>query len=266
MKNLKLKSRLGIVLAAGAILAACGTTSSVKTGTSVKTSTPVKTPAKAPAKTKTVAATSVGFNSSKSAFVLPYGLGNLPAPELALARSDPAYAAALQNKADWIDVKPGKGEAPADYGYFFVGGSSPSAIGQILNVKTIAFTLREMTPTGVGISDLSPLAIHSSQLVSISLGSAAIPNALRNHSYEVVTPTVLEVRSAPVGMLSIHGASTTAICVPSPEALIQGDKVVTPSGVPSITSGPDTIFAASPATTGTPTEYMQGTSTCSSFS
>lgn len=261
MKNLKLKSRLGIVLAAGAILAACGTTANTAT-----TSTSAKTPAKAAAKTKTVAAASVGFNSSKSAFALPYGLGNLPAPELALARSDPAYAAALQNKADWIDVKPGKGEAPADYGYFFVGGSAPSAIGQILNVKTTAFTLREMTPAGVDISDLSPVTINSSQLVSISLGSAAIPNALRNHSYEVVTPTVLEIRSAPVGTLSIHGAATTAICVPSPEAFIQGGKVATPSGVPSVASGPDTIFAASTATTGTPTEYAQGTSACSNFS
>jgi hypothetical protein len=260
VKYLKVKSRLGIVLAAGAVLAACGTTSNT-----VTTSTPAKTPAKAPVKTKPVSSTNVGFNASKSAFVLPYGLGNLPAPELALAKSDPTYATALKNKADWIDVKPGKGETPADYGYFFTGGSTPSAIGQLLSVKTIASTLRAMTPTGVDVTALSPIAVQSSQLVSISLSSAVIPNALRNRTYEVVTPTVLEIRAAPVGTLSIHGAATTAICIPSPEALIQSGKIVTPSGVPSITSGPDTIFASS-ATTGAPTEYTQGTSTCSSFS
>lgn len=264
MKHLKVKSRLGVVLAAGALLAACGTTANtVKTSTPAKI--PDKTPAKAPVKTSPINSTTVGFNASKSVFVLPYGLGNLPAPELALAKSDPTYASALKNKADWIDVKPGKGETPADYGYFFTGGSTPSAIGQLLSVKTTASTLRSMTPTGVDVTAISPTPVQSSQLVSISLSSSAIPNALRNRTYEVVTPTVLEIRAAPVGTLSIHGAATTAICVPSPEALIQGGKVVTPSGVPSITSGPDTIFASS-ATTGSPTEYTQGTSTCSSFS
>jgi hypothetical protein len=89
---------------------------------------------------------------------------------------------------------------------------------------------------------------------------------LQSHLYEVVTPTVLEIRAAPVGTLSVHGVSTGAVCAPSPEALIQNGKVVAPSGVPPIASGPDTIFASSAVSSSTPTEYMQGTSTCSNFS
>jgi hypothetical protein len=34
----------------------------------------------------------------------------------------------------------------------------------------------------------------------------------------VVTATVLELRAAPVGTLSVHGVSTRAVCAPSSEA------------------------------------------------
>jgi hypothetical protein len=251
VKYSKVKFELGAILTAGAVLAACGAT--VNT---VKTSTPAK-----PATGITV-----GFNASKSAFVLPYRLGNLPAPELVLARSDPAYAAALTAKSDWIDVKQSKGQAAAGYGYFFMGGATPKDAGQMLSAKTIASSLRAMVPSGVDVTAISPISIHSSQLGSFSLNSSAIPKALQSRLYEVVTPTVLEIRAAPVGSLSVHGASTPAICVPSPEALIRGNKAVTPRGMSSITSGPDTIFASSPATTIAPTEYTQGTSTCANFS
>ena len=48
---------------------------------------------------------SVGFNAAKTEFVLPYKLGYLPVPELALAKADSAYAAGLVNAQDWVQVQ-----------------------------------------------------------------------------------------------------------------------------------------------------------------
>lgn len=48
----------------------------------------------------------VGFNASKTAFVLPHHLGYLPGPDLALARTNSSYAAGLADLSDWKFMSP----------------------------------------------------------------------------------------------------------------------------------------------------------------
>ena len=101
--NAKLLAALGI---AGLSLAACGSSKSAGTITPLANlpgndANGVASQSVATTTTTVPANAPVGFNASKSYFVLPHHLGLLPAPELALAEADPAYAAGLANLGDW---------------------------------------------------------------------------------------------------------------------------------------------------------------------
>jgi hypothetical protein len=130
-----------VLLAGGATVYA---TTSSKPAPTVTKSVP-KSKSSAPKSTsKPVAKTSapkstvpVGFNSSKTAFVLPYKLGNLPAGELAFAKSDPAYAAGLLNKRDWFYI--GAGSFPTG-GWVYMGLSRSTFGNAGLNEKMLALT------------------------------------------------------------------------------------------------------------------------------
>lgn len=282
--NRKLLQMVGAASLAGVTLAACGTT--------VHTS---KTTPKAPVSSKQApssptsigvppANAPVGFNTSRTAFVLPYHLGYLPAPELALAKSDPAYAAGLANLKDWINVLAPGGSGPAlpssSSGRFYLGnaGQQTNTRGTILGEKTDVPTMwsfvfntkpasipTSTTIQGVATSSTTSISVRASQLGTIPPNPMpTLIKSMPNKGYTIITPSTLEVRAAPVGTLTVHGTAMTAFCVPSPEAIIHNGQVVTPSGLSPITAGPSTIFAMPGASTST--LYDQGATSCASFS
>ncbi|MHB8191273.1 MAG: hypothetical protein ACYDHP_12815 [Ferrimicrobium sp.] len=264
--------KTGKLLAGAAVVVIVGgtwlgvSTSSTTAGTTPTTpvATPTTTlppPANAP----------VGFNATRTAFVLPYKLGYLPAPELALAKSDPAYAAGLVNLKDWIDLPAAPNTLPSENGWFYLGVTITSALPSLKGDasglwNSLLYTLSP--PPGVAFATASNVAINTSQLgvVPPSEGGRRLLYALQYHGYTIITPTALEVRAAPTGKLTVGGVVLGAFCVPSPEAIIQNGQIVTPAGLTPITAGPSTVFAFKALSSNAPTLYDQGVSSCASFS
>ena len=103
-EGIEMKIRTKVVLAvgvAGLSLAAC-TPPVLKVGGRYLIGSPSTTTTLVPPKNAPV-----GFNAARTEFVLPYNLGYLPAPELALAKVDPAYASGLADAGDWMQAQVG---------------------------------------------------------------------------------------------------------------------------------------------------------------
>ncbi len=209
--------------------------------------------------------TSGGFNASKTVFVLPHNLGDLPAPELALAKSDPAYAAGLLTPADWMYLTPYSQNVPASGGWVYLGGDNPSVVGgpnitPLVNAKTSIDSQWGSVLTGISqFATTSSLPILDSRLNSVSLSGGRV---VAGQSYTLVAPSVLEFRAAPIGTLSVNGTSVPAICIPSPIAVLQNGQIVTPGGM-SLTAGPSAVITM--AGQGAGTIYDQGVSSCVGF-
>jgi hypothetical protein len=229
-------------------------TQKTDTGTPASTATPKKKNGQSKSSTSTPPTSApVGFNSTRTAFVLPYNLGYLPAPELALAKTDHAYASGLAKSSYWDRLANG-GSDPMTSGWFYEGPPSPSvAAVQAKMTLTIEIT---GWPYGPSITDSTNVSIVSSQLRHLVLGN----NTIGLQGYTVVGPTALEVRAAPIGTLSINGVTHSAFCVPTPIADLQNGKIVTPPTWPTITAGPS-VIASSPGRL----PWVQGTSSCAAF-
>ncbi len=242
---MRLRTITTIVLA-GATLAACGSKAS-------NTVNSLGSPS----------STTSGLNTSKTAFVLPHGLGTLPASELALAKTDHAYAAGLLNPADWIDIRPTAHTKPYQQGWFYVGGMTGSSMSAVISAKVIAASIASAA------SNLAPAneSITASQLDTFPVNSTHFFQSINTHGYSLLAPSVLEVRAAPTGTLTVGGTPLGAMCVPSSVAIMHGKSVVSLKGISTITAGPSTIFAftTSSSKPGVPTLYDQGTSSCFSF-
>jgi hypothetical protein len=236
---MRLLQKLGAAALAGATLAACGSTVHTSTVTS-KTAASKGTASKGTA-SKTVpnapSTKGVGFNSNKTVFVLPYHLGNLPAPELALAKANSAYASGLADPSDWIDVKPGPNAEPSQYGWFYTGSLENQFLGSLIEVKTEvpiiwqSFLDVAKGYPGVTVTDTANVAIDATTLGNFPNNYPNLTSQLEGHGYTIVTPSTLEVRAAPDGSFTVNGVTLGAFCVPSPEAVLQNGHVVTPVGM-----------------------------------
>ena len=208
--------------------------------------------------------TSGGFNASKTAFVLPHNLGDLPAPELALAKSDPAYAAGLLTPADWMYLTPYPKNIPATGGWVYLGSDGQGVSGgpnitSLVNAKTFFGTGWGNFGSGGNFVTTSSTPIVASQLNSMSLnGNGEVVAA----GDTVVTPSDLEFRAAPIGTLSVNGTLIPAICIPFPIAVLQNGHIVTPGGI-NLTAGPSTVLTVGGR--GWATLYDQGVSSCAGF-
>jgi len=228
------------------------TTQKPHAGTPTSTTAPQKKKGKSSSSTPPSSA-SVGFNSTRTAFVLPHNLGYLPAPELALAKTDPAYASGLANAAYW-DRLSNPGTDSMVSGWFYEGPPSPS----VAAVKAkMELTVIISDPSGITpITQTTNVPIVSYQLRHLVSGNSV--TGLQG--YTIIGPTDLEVRAGPIGTLSINGVTHSAFCVPTPIADLQNGKIVTPPGWPTITAGPS-VIASSPGRL----PWVQGTSSCAAF-
>ena len=264
---MRTRSKIVLFMGIGGLsLAACGGPQVSSTSTS-STLIPFKSAA-------------AGFNANKTEFVLPFKLGYLPAPELALAQADLAYAAGLVNTQDWTQVQlhvPSKNASATQSAMLWVYVGEPATSGpQVAVTGTKANTLSwnamiagiggagavkilNSTPVAVSASTLNPLFTSSSQFNS---------NAVSNGE-QLVAASELEILVAPTGTLAVGATSLPAFCVPVPEALLSGGKVTVASGVPVMTAGPSTVFGGSVTTPGSaPTGvllYDQGVGSCANF-
>lgn len=233
----------------------------------------------------------VGFNTERTEFVLPHNLGYLPAPELALAKADPAYAAGLANAGDWTPVPmvapsvSSSASAPEPppitlWAYsrgVATGSSAPSGESSqqsVIDIKAGIVSMNdslELFGEGGPATRLSSssVKVHASTVNALFVSEGAVP-----YRTELLAPSTLEVQAAPVGTLAVGGTSLPAFCVPTPEAfLAQGflsaAKVSTPKTEPVMTAGPSTVFAGSLGTAGSaPTGvllYDQGVGSCANF-
>ncbi len=280
---------LGTLVVAGTALAACGssaqTSAATTTTAATKTSTVASKPnttgtttsvASTPAgsststpSTNTVSATpaSPGFNASKTVFVLPHNLGDLPAPELALAKSDPAYAAGLLTPADWENIAASAGGMATEQGWFYMSTASGLSAGSVVSAKMMVTDMwlgplagpNDNTSAHFSITSNTPIAASSLNAYPLSTGAAA---DLVVSGYTVVTPSVLEVRAAPVGTMSVNGRSVEAFCTPTPEGVLQNGHIVTPGGV-NLTAGPSAVFTMPGPNPNA--FYDQGVSSCAGF-
>ncbi len=220
--------------------------------------------------------TSGGFNASKTVFVLPHNLGDLPAPELALAKNDPAYAAGLLTPADWVNnTSKGSGEPLAMQGWFYIGSTTGSNnLSKLMGAKTAVTTMWIGSHAGPNNNTSAHFSIASSTpIVASQLNSYRVMSAVTANfdvlGYTVVTPSVLEVRAAPVGTMSVNGTSIPAFCTPTPEGILQNGHVVTPGGI-NLTAGPSAVFTdntvpSSQAAIQAELLYDQGVSSCAGF-
>ena len=201
-----------------------------------------------------------GFNSSHTALVLPHGLGDLPAPELALAKADPAYASGLADPAKWIKVATMQRAGSSNTFWMYVGSYSGTQSSLIVSAKMQQATLG----TTSALLSKASVSINSSAVNTFSnaphSGSISIPNG---DSLVIATP--LEVEAAPVGNHAFGATSLPAFCTPIPYAWINSaNKPVTITGMPSAPAGPSAVFAVS-STTQTSVSYSQGVSSCQGF-
>jgi hypothetical protein len=188
----------------------------------------------------------IGFNTSKTAFVLPHKLGYLPAPELALAKSDPAYAAGLANLSDWRHYRP----------YWFysphLGGGTGG--GGVVKFNAIGdLGLQGGVPTGdQAVTSSVPIHNFTPHLLPDLRTTTPI------YGQEFVNPSVLEMEAAPVRDSLLHAAD---VCVPSPVAFVHNGHIDVPSQLPAMTAGPSTIFTYGAGAT----TWDQGTASCKGF-
>lgn len=285
----KLIAALGM---AGLSLAACGSSKSAGTITPLANlpgndANGVASQSVATTTTTVPANAPVGFNASKSYFVLPHHLGLLPAPELALAEADPAYAAGLANLGDWqlwptqvlvdpgayagLEFTPGAKIKTVDMWYYLgsYAAQPTSAMNDGLgNIKlSIVFNNAAGYPFVTPVLHSTSVKVNDSTLHNILWsGAIHLPSPI---SAKLVAPSTLEDQAAPIGTLAVNGQALPAFCVPVPEAFVSsGGKVVTsPANTPTITAGPSTVFANPPATSAKSSGVMydQGVSSCSTF-
>ena len=201
-----------------------------------------------------------GFNSSRTAFVLPHGLGDLPAPELALAKADPAYASGLVNPAKWLKVATTQGAVSGSTFWLYVGsyGGTQSSLIASAKIQQAALGTTSALLSKASVS-INSIAVNTFSDATHS-GSISIP---KGDSLVIATP--LEVEAAPVGNHAFGATSIPAFCTPVPYAWINTtNQPVTIPGMPSAPAGPSAVFAVS-STTQTSVSYSQGVSSCQGF-
>ena len=249
---------LGTLVVAGTALAACG--SSAQTGAATTTTAPTKT-SKVAHKPKTVAkpvvSAPVGFNATDTVFVLPNNLGDLPAPELAIAKSDPAYAAGLADYENWKHFSNG-------VGWIYVG--QPSTSMGAINAKVALLNYLYLPGTYWATPNPS-IRIVASQLNYVNVAGPSAPYLQVGQS--LVGPTQLEVRAAPLGTFVVNGVTHAAICVPEPIAVVEGGQVITPPAGLNFTAGPNTVAVGYDNTNAngvlTAGVWDQGVDSCAGF-
>jgi hypothetical protein len=279
---------LGVAGFAGLSLAACGTSNTAavsSTSNSTSAGSTTTHPANA----------AVGFNAAKTEFVLPHNLGLLPASELALAKSDSAYAKGLANSADWYQsqiavVKPGSSNSAPTLTPIWVyegtlsGGANQSATGGLQAaavgaVKTMVmeWTTRVVSHYGQSLlsvvhSTSTPIHLTTLNVLLNGTSSNTSSSQVSGAKREFVTPPPLAVQAAPVGTLTVGSTHVPAICTPAPEAILAGGKPITANGLPNMNAGPSTIFAADGLVSNSPTPpksgpnfYDKGTTSCGAF-
>lgn len=270
-----MKTPIKIITAAGIAglaLAACGSSGiKVSSGTTGSNHSTVAAPA------VTVPANSpVGFNAARTAFVLPYKLGLLPADELALAKADATYAAGLANLSDWT-LRNSSTPYPVPIGGWYYTGRSTTktALGNTLFVKSDAINWGADAVILYGFSQLKVVhsttaQVHASTLnVLISVGPLDSALGIAGRGNSLVLPSSLEIRAAPIGTLAV-GVDIPAICIPMPEAYLVDNKPATISGLPVMTAGPSTVFAGQSGTSAGPPAsgvmlYDKGVASCANF-
>ena len=192
--------------------------------------------------------------------MLPHGLGNLPAPELALAKSDPAYASGLADPAKWIKITTTQGTGPNGTFWMYVGSYSGTQFPLITSAKMQQAALG----TNSALLSKASVSINSSAVNTFSnashSGSISIPSG-----DSLVMATPLEVEAAPVGPHTFGTTSMLSFCTPVSYAWInKANQPVTIPGMPSSPAGPSAVFAVS-STTQTSVSYSQGVSSCQGF-
>ncbi|MGC9154501.1 MAG: hypothetical protein ACP5HZ_02520 [Ferrimicrobium sp.] len=216
-------------------------------------SQPASTPKSSTSSPAPSTTTTVGFNASRTVFVLPHHLGDLPAPELAIAKSDPAYASGLLTPSYWEHLDNG-GTAVMSSGWFYLGPPSPS-VGAIKAKMSLTGEISD--PSGV----VPTIQKTSVPIVSYQLRDLAFSSSFIGlQGYAIIGPTNLEVRVAPIGTLTINGVAHSAFCVPQPIADLQNGKIVTPPTWPTITAGP-AVIAPAPGLD----VWVQGAPSCAGF-
>ena len=202
----------------------------------------------------------VGFNAARTEFVLPYNLGYLPAPELALAKVDPSYASGLAIAKDWtqIQTQDSSGLGAVET-WVYVGTSGDAwsislAKSDVtgLNYKILwtdgaPGTSSTATPSQI-ILHSSPVAVNVSTLNTglEQFATSTITNAIPSGALAVDAST-LEIQAAPVGTLAVGGARWLGFCVPVPLAFVNsGGTLFDPPGLPVMTAGPSTIYVEPP--------------------
>lgn len=263
---------------AGLSLAACGTSkSSAVSSTSNSTS--------AGSTTTLPANTPVGFNAAKTEFVLPHNLGDLPASELALAKSDSTYATGLANPGNWMQLSSTKpGGSHSSSLWYYAGATmstahSTSALDAVSNnvsVKQMTIGWEQIFKSndnmgGLKVSDKSPISVSVQSLHQLVSPGGSMAIHPLSSSYQLITPSNIEIQAAPVGTIAIGSTTGTAFCAPTPQAYLDNGKVTTVSGLPSVTAGPSVIFAVPFGAPGAAAAskgfsfYDKGTTSCTAF-
>ena len=219
--------------------------------------------------TPVASTTKVGFNSTRTVFVLPHGLGDLPAPELALAKADPAYAAGLADLGKWSSVKlPASALVGQPSGspstLWFYGGSYQA---NQLNLLTTIKLEQEQAIYALGLHiKETTLGSGSVNVNTVQVQPPAPGQAVTLPSNDtVITATPLEIEAAPVGNHAFQGNVLPSFCTPVAYAWINtANQVVNVPGLSAITAGPSAVFAVS-SIGPTANTYDQGVSSCQGF-
>jgi hypothetical protein len=252
---------------AGLSLAACGTSNSAAVSSTSNSTSSGSTTTTVPPNTP------VGFNTTKTEFVLPHHLGLLPASELALAKADPTYAAGLANSHEWTQMGTEVGAGMSggviktqSVSLWFYDGSESYTVGGVKSYAVSANTA--MLPFGSKVLHSTSVQINDTKLNDITA-----PKTTSTSGPQLIGADTLEIQAAPVGTFSVNSSELPAFCVPVPEAYIANNRVVaTVNGMPVITAGPSTVFAGQNITSSTPlpknavpTFYDKGTTSCAAF-
>ena len=253
---------LGTLVVAGTALAACGSSAQTSAVTTTTPATKTSTVASKPKTVaKTVVSAPVGFNATDTVFVLPNNLGDLPAPELALAKSDPAYAAGLADYENWKYYSSG-------VGWLYIGPPSPTVGAGLAKFDLLAelyvpdtYWAKPNPSIRIAASQLNTVVIAGGQILPLPAGET------------LVGPTPLEISAAPLGTFVVNGVTHAATCIPEQLAVVNGagQVVSDPPAEMNFAAGPNTIaVGAGGEATGnggaTPSVlYDQGVSSCAGF-
>ena len=270
---------------AGLSLAACGTSNTAAVSSTSTTAVSSKSNSTSAGSTTTLPANAaVGFNGAKTEFVLPHHVGLLPASELALAKSDSAYATGLANPGNWMKLssaQPGGGHSSSLW--YYAGPTmstahSTSALDAVSNnasVKQMAIGLEQIFKSndnqgGLKVSDKSPSSVNALSLNLLVGAGGSIAIHPLTSSYQLIAPSNIEIQAAPVGTLAIGSTTGTAFCTPTPQAYLDNGKLTEVSGLPSMTAGPSVIFATPFGAPGAASNngfsfYDKGTTSCGAF-